>query len=71
MREEMTNLRQAAQQALEALEFGDKASLVMNTVGIARNLRAALEAQPDNDTDCHLQGICQRSGYSINSTKED
>jgi hypothetical protein len=25
---------------------------------------AALE-QPEQDTDCHAQGICQRSGYSI------
>jgi hypothetical protein len=27
-------------------------------------LRAA-KAQPVQDTDCHAQGICQRSGYSI------
>jgi hypothetical protein len=31
--------------------------------------RAALE-QPEQDTDCHAQGICQRSGYGIGQPEQ-
>ena len=75
MREEMTNLRQAAQQILEAIDtalpYAPHRGEFDRVADIADTLRATLEVQPDNDNDCHLQGICQRSGYSINSTKED
>ncbi len=30
---------------------------------------AALEAQEEHDTDCHVQGVCQRSGDSIGARK--
>ena len=84
----MTTLRDAAQQALEALEISydvakaeaDRYHTAMagfrpehhaqldadvQQIAVAITaLRAALE-QPDHDIDCHAQGICQRSGYSI------
>jgi hypothetical protein len=87
----MSDLRQAAQQALEALEQDNPAGRGATITA----LRAALE-QPDptnqcgdtceraklcaicargieqeqHDTDCHAQGICQRSGYSIGAQQE-
>ena len=119
----MTDLKQAAQMALEALRYpldisaklfdADKAEL-MNLRAI-NALRKALEEQPEKytfgtplldlfkvspgqivhadavadpqtthwegceavhpecrkpDTDCHAQGICQRSGYSITTTRK-
>ena len=84
----MTTLRDAAKQALEALEISydvakaeaDRYHTAMagfrpehhaqldadvQQIAVAITaLRAALE-QPDHDIDCHAQGICQRSGYSI------
>jgi hypothetical protein len=72
----MTTLRTAAQQALEALEWHYRQGH-SNTFGgfrlkidekALRNLRAALAQHPD--TDCHTQGICQRSGYSITQQAE-
>ena len=88
----MSDLRQAAQQALEALEQDNPAGRGATITA----LRAALE-QPDPtnqcgdtceraklcaicargieqeqpDTDCHAQGICQRSGYSIGERKQE
>lgn len=60
----MTDLRQAAERAMRLLsEDLDHPAFEPEVRECAAALRAALEAQPD--TDCHLQGICQRSGYSI------
>ncbi len=66
----MSDLKAAAQQALEFCEFlwrevamNDYAEEQRERVEAA--LRAALEAQEEHDTDCHAQGICQRSGYNI------
>lgn len=82
----MTTLREAAQQALEALKNN---AGEMRVEGAIRILETALaepvqlrehclwarngnepcphvqQAQPVQDTDCHAQGICQRSGYSL------
>jgi hypothetical protein len=56
----MSDLRDAARQALEALE---------NTGDVWWNSKdeaiTALKAALEQDTDCHAQGICQRSGYGI------
>jgi hypothetical protein len=66
----MSDLRTAAQQALEALEYYEKAGKFLDVCRPAiRTLRAAL-AQEQPDTDCHAQGICQRSGYSIGERKQ-
>ncbi len=66
----MTGLKKAAQQALDALEW----SRVRDMDAVERNdLIAALEAaleQPEQDTDCHAQGICQRSGYGIEQPEQ-
>jgi hypothetical protein len=37
---------------------------------IERGRREALE-QPEQDTDCHAQGICQRSGYGIKQPEQE
>ena len=37
---------------------------------LQETLRAALE-QPEQDTDCHAQGICQRSGYGIGRPEQE
>jgi hypothetical protein len=56
------------QQALEALEAGpDVDPIFAGETEVA--LRAALE-QPEQDTDCHAQGICQRSGYGIGQPEQ-
>ena len=61
----MSDLRTAAQQALEALEAGPDVDPIF-AGETADALRAALaEPVQEPDTDCHLQGICQRSGYSL------
>ena len=62
----MNTLPEAAQQALEAMRRGvptGDITLVDWYRAIAA-LEGALE-QPEQDTDCHAQGICQRSGYGI------
>ena len=65
----MTTLREAAQQALEALQ-SNKANWPEKTNAITA-LRAALAQQAESvDTDCHTQGICQRSGYGIGQQAE-
>ena len=64
----MSDLRTAAQQALEALEGYRREIDCSQPCDAERVLEAALE-QPD--TDCHAQGICQRSGYSIGGPKQD
>ena len=89
----MSNLRQAAQQALEALESAGEAVYAHGGIAAVGSLNTAAQAlraalaepeqpveyvrdednpcymftapTPQHDTDCHLQGICQRSGYSI------
>ena len=63
----MSDLRTAAQQALETLEQGFgmlRREAERKHEAAITALKAALE-QPEQDTDCHLQGICQRSGYGI------
>ena len=57
------DLRTAAQQALEAL-LNCPSDISDEMFESIRSLKAAL-AGPVQDTDCHAQGICQRSGYSI------
>ena len=82
----MSDLRQAAQQALEALKGYRREIGCQQPCDAERVLEAALaQEQPpeDNrllmrayraareqpDTDCHAQGVCQRSGYSIGERK--
>jgi hypothetical protein len=63
----MSTLREAAQQALEAM---DKATRYMSDSDYMKlnqaidDLKVALEQEEPNN-DCHAQCICQRSGYSI------
>ena len=90
----MSDLRTAAQQALEAWDTYENGTMDHPLSGVMEALRAALE-QPDptnqcgetceraklcaicareieqeqHDTDCHAQGVCQRSGYSIGGRK--
>lgn len=76
----MTTLREAAQQALEALEQlqggctdSDDGTVEAITVWcpeVITALRTALAEPEQHDTDCHAQGICQRSGYSIGCKPE-
>jgi hypothetical protein len=92
----MSDLRTAAQQALEAWDTYENGTVDHPLSGVMEVLRAALE-QPDPtnqcgetceraklcaicareieqeqpDTDCHAQGVCQRSGYSIGGPKQD
>ena len=88
----MTDLKKAAQQALEALESGLDVDPIFAGETITA-LKAALEqpeqcmahgecfggqciytsqsGQPEQDTDCHAQGICQRSGYSIGQPEQE
>jgi hypothetical protein len=54
------------QQALEALEWGSGTYDRRNAAITA--LKQALAEPEQHDTDCHAQGICQRSGYSIAPT---
>jgi hypothetical protein len=59
--------RTTLQQALWALEMSRRFVYADNRPqcdDAITALGAALE-QPEQDTDCHAQGICQRSGYSI------
>lgn len=62
----MSDLRTAAQNVVDAWS---------DPLGMKRlceemeALRAALDAQEEHDTDCHAQGVCQRSGYSIGERK--
>ena len=88
----MSDLRQVAQQALEALEqdnpAGRGATITALRAALAQEQpspinqcgetceRAKLCAicareieQEQHDTDCHAQGVCQRSGYSIGERK--
>ena len=70
----MTDLRTAAQQALEALAWASDLNSVaqqhapLNAAITA--IKTALE-QPEQDTDCHAQGICQRSGFSIKQPEQE
>ena len=70
----MSDLRTAAQQALDFCEFLWR-EVAMNDYAEEQReateaaLRAALDAQEEHDTDCHMQGVCQRSGYSIGGPK--
>ena len=67
----MSDLRTAAQQALEAWDTYENGTMDHPLSGVMEVLRAALEAQGEQpDTDCHTQGICQRSGYSIGAQQE-
>jgi hypothetical protein len=92
----MSDLRTAAQQALEAWDTYENGTMDHPLSGVMEALRAALE-QPDptnqcgetceraklcaicareieqeqHDTDCHAQGVCQRSGYSIGAQKQE
>lgn len=63
----MTTLRAAATLALEALhEYVPREDYENKPVGnVIDALRTALSEPEQQDTDCHLQGICHRSGYSI------
>ena len=63
----MSDLKQAAQQALDYIEQVDYGPY--DNQPVKQALRAALEAQEQHDTDCHAQGVCQRSGYSIGERK--
>ena len=63
----MSDLKQAAQQALDYIEQVDYGPY--DNQPVKQALRAALEAQEQHDTDCHAQGVCQRSGYSIGGPK--
>jgi DNA-binding SARP family transcriptional activator len=71
----MSDLKQAAQQALEFCELLVWYDVAMTEYveeqreRVEAALRAALEAQEQPDTDCHAQGVCQRSGYSIGERK--
>jgi hypothetical protein len=69
----MTDLRAAAQQALESPgceRLKDWASVgPVQRAAVESFLQAAL-AQEEQDTDCHAQGICQRSGYGIGARPE-
>jgi len=67
----MSDLKQAAQQALEAWDTYENGTMDHPLSGVMEALRAALEAQEEHDTDCHAQGVCQRSGYSIGAPKQD
>ena len=60
--------RATVEQALEALVSENSLSAVamQQRMDAIRALRAALAQQAEPvDTDCHTQGICQRSGYGI------
>jgi len=77
----MTDLRTAAQEALEALKLAigvlsDEDETESNAVRASiKAIKTALEQpeqeQPEQDTDCHAQGICQRSGYSIGQPEQE
>lgn len=61
--------RAVMQKALEALEVLDRVMQRSERTNSAITaLRQALAEPEQHDTDCHLQGICQRSGYSIAPT---
>lgn len=69
----MSDLRTAAQQAIalicsarlcEVNSMSSRQEMLRLLIEATDTLRAAL-AQPEPDTDCHTQGICQRSGYGI------
>ena len=67
----MRDLREAV---LQALAFTMRDFATVRDFDAARSvlqdaLRAALDAQEEHDTDCHMQGVCQRSGYSIGGPK--
>jgi hypothetical protein len=52
-------VRQAQENFVPTIHYGP-------VNGVMNNLRAALVQQAEPvDTDCHTQGICQRSGYGI------
>ena len=58
--------RAAMQQALECLRGVARGKYDGNAAGVCAALEAALAQQAEPvDTDCHTQGICQRSGYGI------
>lgn len=62
--------REAMQQALEALEALKWRGLPSFVKDATTALRQALaEPEQEHDTDCHLQGICQRSGYTLSPTQ--
>ena len=65
----MSDLKQAAQQALAFTmrDFATVRDFDAARAVLQDALRAALE---QHDTDCHMQGICQRSGYSIGARKQ-
>jgi hypothetical protein len=70
----MAELRDAARQALEAWEYINKYGFVLADYEgpmeqAITALKAALE-QPEQDTDCHARGICQRSGYGIGQPEQ-
>jgi hypothetical protein len=67
----MTDLRTAAQQALEALKGYRREMACGQPCDAERVLEATLAQQEQPDTDCHAQGVCQRSGYSIGGAKQD
>jgi hypothetical protein len=65
----MSDLRQAAQKVVEAWDTHENGTMDHPLSGVMEVLRAALDAQEEHDTDCHAQGVCQRSGYSIGGPK--
>ena len=65
----MSDLRTAAQQALEALKGYRREMACGQPCDAERVLEATLAQQEQPDTDCHAQGVCQRSGYSIGGRK--
>jgi hypothetical protein len=69
MSDTITLPRAAAQQALHV------ATAAGYPVALIATLKTALEQpeqdQPEQDTDCHAQGICQRSGYGIGKPEQE
>jgi hypothetical protein len=72
----MSDLRDAARQALEFVtskQWGTTPYMDVRVYEDAARLRDTLRAaleQPEQDTDCHAQGICQRSGYGIGQPEQ-
>ena len=63
--EEIEALRDALEQPDPTNQCGDTCERAKLCAICARGIE-----QEQHDTDCHMQGICQRSGYSIGARKQ-